>query len=82
MAQNMSVFTCPNCQHSTHVFGVDGVERECKKHEIDLLGNIPLHASICLDADRGNPTVAAEPDGPHAMVFGTIAGKVSKKLFG
>lgn len=78
----MSVFTCPNCEHSTHIFGADGVERECKKHGIDLLGDIPLHASICLDADRGKPTVVADPQGPHARVFREIAERVSRKLFG
>lgn len=77
----MSVFTCPNCSHSTHIFGTDGVARECAKHEIELLGDIPLHASICEDADRGKPTVVADPDGIYAAVFNSIAAKVVGKLF-
>ncbi|CUS13338.1 unnamed protein product [Tuber aestivum] len=82
MVQNMSVFTCPNCQHDTHIFGADGVERECKKHGIELLGDIPLHASICRDADQGKPTVVSHPTGVHALAFEGIAEKVSRKLFG
>ncbi|KAG0126687.1 P-loop containing nucleoside triphosphate hydrolase protein [Tuber indicum] len=82
MVQNMSVFTCPNCQHATHVFGADGVERECKKHGIELLGDIPLHASICQDADRGKPTVVSDPTGVHALAFEGISKRVSRKLFG
>lgn len=77
----MSVFTCPNCSHATHIFGADGVLRECEKHGIELLGDIPLHASICEDADRGKPTVVADPDGIYAAAFNSIAAKVASKLF-
>ncbi|KAH0612354.1 uncharacterized protein H6S33_010406 [Morchella sextelata] len=66
MVQNMSVFTCPNCSHSTHIFGTDGVARECVKHGIELLGD---------------PTVVADPDGIYASAFSSIASKVNKKLF-
>lgn len=82
MVQNMSIFTCPNCQHATHIFGADGVERESKKHGIELLGDVPLHASICQDADRGKPTVVSDPTGVLALAFEGIAEKVSRKIFG
>lgn len=77
MIQNMSVFTCPACNHSTHIFGSDGVIRACETHEIDLLGDIPLHARICDDADRGKPTVVAEPESERARAFATIAEKIA-----
>ncbi|KAK6538908.1 hypothetical protein TWF694_010465 [Orbilia ellipsospora] len=81
MVQNMSVFTCPNCSHTTHIFGQDGVLRECRKRNIELLGNIPLHPSICQDADAGRPSVIADPSGETAKAFLEIAGKVDGKLF-
>jgi ATP-binding protein involved in chromosome partitioning len=80
MVQNMSVFTCPNCQHTTHVFGTEGVSRECLKHGIELLGDIPLDASICQDADHGKPTVVAR-EGPLTDAYKSIAGKVIEKLW-
>jgi ATP-binding protein involved in chromosome partitioning len=80
MVQNMSVFTCPNCNHSTHIFGSEGVPRECNKHGIDFLGDVPLHASICGDADRGRPTVVAEPRSSRAKAFRDIAEQLSSKL--
>jgi len=80
MVQNMSVFTCPNCQHSTHIFGSEGVARECRKHGIELLGDIPLDASICSDADLGKPTVAAR-EGPLTDAYNAIAKKVSEQLW-
>jgi hypothetical protein len=27
LVQNMSVYTCPNCGHSEHIFGQDGAQR-------------------------------------------------------
>jgi ATP-binding protein involved in chromosome partitioning len=81
MVQNMSIFTCPNCFHTTHIFGNDGVHRECQKRGIDLLGNIPLHPGICEDADKGKPSVVADPQGANAMAFLRLAETVDKKLF-
>lgn len=80
MIQNMSSFTCPHCAHSTSIFGSQGVLRECATHAIDFLGDLPLHASICSDADRGKPTVVADPEGEHARVFMRIAEGLAGKL--
>ncbi|KAL8704518.1 MAG: hypothetical protein Q9201_002327 [Fulgogasparrea decipioides] len=80
MIQNMSVFTCPNCNHSTSIFGSEGVAQACSKHNIPCLGDIPLHASICDDADRGKPTVVAEPQSVRAQAFMDIAQSVARKV--
>jgi len=81
MVQNMSLFTCPHCQNSTHIFGThSGVTHACEKYGIKFLGDIPLHASICDDADRGKPTVVSEPDSDRAKVFMRIAEEVEAKL--
>lgn len=78
MIQNMSVFNCPNCNHSTHIFGSEGVRKACEKHDVPFLGDLPLHASICDDADRGKPTVVAEPESPRAKAFTAIAELIAK----
>lgn len=81
MVQNMSLFICPHCQRSTHIFGSNsGVTKACEKHGIHFLGDIPLHASICDDADRGKPTVVAEPDSDRAKAFMAIAEEVGKRI--
>lgn len=81
MVQNMSLFTCPHCQNSTHIFGEkSGVTNHCKEHGIDFLGDIPLHASICDDADRGKPTVVSEPESDRAKAFIGIAEKIGGKI--
>ena len=76
----MSVFTCPNCHHSTHVFGAEGVARACEEHQVPFLGDIPLHASICDDADRGKPTVVAEPESERAKIFMNISQQLDTKI--
>ncbi|KAL3422020.1 nucleotide binding protein [Phlyctema vagabunda] len=81
MVQNMSLFICPHCNTGTHVFGSNsGVTHACQEHEIDFLGDVPLHASICDDADRGKPTVVSEPDSERAKAFIAIAEEVGKKV--
>lgn len=80
MVQNMSVFKCPKCRYSMHIFGSDGVARECSKHQVDLLGDIPLDAQICSDADRGKPTMVADPESESAGAFLAIAETLQTKL--
>lgn len=81
MVQNMSLFTCPHCHNSTHIFGSNsGVTHACEKHGINFLGDIPLHASICDDADRGRPTVVSEPDSDRAKAFTKIARDIEEKI--
>ena len=87
----MSHFTCPHCQHTTHIFSSgtsepgnasSPLELACKEKGIELLGDIPLFAGICRDADRGVPTVVAEPNGVYAKAFRDVAEKVERKLWG
>jgi ATP-binding protein involved in chromosome partitioning len=81
LVQNMSLFKCPHCSGETHVFGSnDRVERLCREHEIDLLGDIPLHPSIGEDGDRGKPTVVAEPTSERALAFLKVAEMIASKV--
>ncbi|THX10096.1 P-loop containing nucleoside triphosphate hydrolase protein [Aureobasidium pullulans] len=80
MVQNMSAFTCPNCSATHSIFGREGVIKKCDEMDIKLLADIPLHPSICEDADRGKPTVVAEPDSARAQVFKDLAADLRKQL--
>ena len=80
MVQNMSLFRCPRCGHGTHVFGQDGVVRVCERQGMELLGDIPLDARICDDADRGKPTVVAEPESARGKAFFDIAENIARKI--
>ena len=77
LVTNMSGFKCPGCGQMHDIFGPNKkIGEMCDKYGIRRLGEIPLHPRICEDADRGKPTVVAEPDGERAQIFGDIARSV------
>lgn len=80
MVQNMSTFTCTNCGHNHDIFGLDGAKKKCGDLGIHFLGDIPLHPSICSDADAGKPTMVASPEGPQAQAFAAIARELTSGL--
>lgn len=80
MVQNMSTFTCTHCGHSHDIFGLDGAAKKCGELGVELLGDVPLHAQICSDADAGKPTMVASPEGPQAQSFARIAETLAAKL--
>jgi ATP-binding protein involved in chromosome partitioning len=93
MVRNMAYFACPNCGHQTKIFshgdghdshGEDrGVVAECKRLGVNFLGDIPLDAQVCEDADRGMPTVVAEEsvaNSARRQAFLDVAEQVAKKI--
>lgn len=81
MIQNMALYECPHCQASSHIFGEkNGVIEMCNEYNVKFLGDIPLHAKICDDADRGMPTVVAEPTSNRAKIFVQIAENVGREI--
>ncbi|KAF5667756.1 nucleotide-binding protein [Fusarium circinatum] len=81
LVQNMSLFTCPHCHGETNIFGSNArVEKLCQEHQIDFLGDIPLHPNIGDDGDRGKPTVVAEPTSERATAFVKIAQDICPKI--
>ncbi|KAJ6125753.1 hypothetical protein N7523_003373 [Penicillium sp. IBT 18751x] len=93
MVRNMAYFACPNCGHQTRIFshgdndhscGEDrGVLAQCKRLGVDFLGDIPLDAQVCEDADRGMPTVVAEESAERSgrrQAFLNVAEQVAKKI--
>ncbi|KAL6247392.1 hypothetical protein RBB50_005738 [Rhinocladiella similis] len=90
MVQNMSVFVCPKCGEETKIFshthtelGQGGAESKAGELGVDFLGDVPLDAKICADADRGMPTVVAEEASGVKINTGyyeQIAEKVARKI--
>lgn len=80
MVQNMSAFTCPTCNSTHPIFGHEGVKRKCAELGVELIADLPLHPRICEDADRGKPTVVAEPESTRAGAFMDLAEAVRQKL--
>ncbi len=82
LVENMSVYVCPNCGHSEHIFGAEGGKRLAEQYKVDYLGALPLNLSIREQTDSGHPTVVAEPDGEIAQVYNSVARRVAVAVAG
>jgi len=77
IVENMAVYCCPNCGHTEHIFGAEGGRKMAEKHGVPYLGALPLTMKIREQADNGNPTVVAEPDGEIAGIYKAVARQVA-----
>ncbi|HJU22729.1 MAG TPA: iron-sulfur cluster carrier protein ApbC [Casimicrobiaceae bacterium] len=77
VVENMSIHICSNCGAEEHIFGEGGAERMCRDYDVPFLGSLPLDIRIREQADSGHPSVIADPDGPIAQSYKTIARKVA-----
>lgn len=80
IVENMSYYQCSHCGEKDAIFGHGGGEKMAEQYKVELLAKLPLNASIREQADSGVPTVAADPDGPLAQYYFTLAHKVSARL--
>ena len=80
VVENMATYHCPNCGHEAHIFGEDGGKRLAEETGVPSLGSMPLNLSIRHQADSGNPTVAAEPDGKLAGLYKGMAQRLAAQL--
>ena len=81
LVENMAAFVCPGCGAETSVFGSrDRTRALCADHDVEFLGALPLHPSVADDAQRGRPTVVAEPDSSRAAAFVAVARRVADKI--
>lgn len=76
IVENMSGFVCPHCGEETAIFKEGGGRRTAEALETSFLGKIPLDPAIVVGGDEGEPIVAADPDGPHAAAFRSVAEQV------
>ena len=80
LVENMSIYVCPNCGHSEHIFGADGGKKMAGEYKVDYLGALPLNLSIREQTDSGRPSVVADPDGDIAGIYKTVARQVAVKI--
>ncbi len=80
IVENMSVFVCPHCGESSHVFAEGGAKRLATENESRVLAEIPLDIKIRENSDAGTPIVAAHPDSPQAAAYRELAGEVARHI--
>lgn len=77
--ENMSFFTCPQCNHVSHVFGHHGARNRASEIGVDFLGEIPIDMDVRIHSDNGRP-VTLQQDHPVSGLFKEIAKQVMMKL--
>lgn len=82
IVENMSVYVCPDCGHTAHIFGHGGGGEMSTDYGVPLLGHLPLNLSIREQADAGRPTLVADPEGQIASLYKAIARKVAVQVAG
>ncbi|MBL8339117.1 MAG: iron-sulfur cluster carrier protein ApbC [Rhodoferax sp.] len=80
IVENMAVHVCSQCGHAEHVFGADGGRRMAAEYGMDYLGALPLSMQIREQADSGQPTVVADPDGEVAGIYKAVARQVAVSI--
>ena len=77
IVENMSHFICPNDGNVYHIFGKGGGEREAKRLNVPLLGQIPIEMSVRESGDEGHPISLDDPKKhPASAAFHEIANKL------
>jgi len=80
LVENMSYFTCPDCDGRSDIFGHGGAQMAAKELGIDFLGEIPLDLAIRETADAGTPIVIAAPDSAVAGTYFRIVDQLLEKI--
>ncbi len=80
VAENMSYFVCPHCNHEIDVFSTGGGERISKQFNIPFLGRIELDPTIREGGDSGNPVVLAGEQANNAKSLFAFARKVLARV--
>lgn len=73
LIENMSYFICPSDKKRYDIFGEGGGEREAKRLQVPLLGQIPLDIPTRESGDRGKPITALSRESAVTMEFLKIA---------
>jgi ATP-binding protein involved in chromosome partitioning len=73
IVENMSVFVCPHCGQSSHIFGHGGARSTAERLGVPFLGEVPLVPAIREMSDAGRPITATQPQSAEARAFIAIA---------
>jgi len=78
--ENMSTHVCSECGHEEPIFGSGGGEQMASDFDVELLGQLPLDASIRQRTDSGNPTVVSDPESAVALAYHNAARRMAATL--
>jgi ATP-binding protein involved in chromosome partitioning len=82
IAENMSYFVCPHCNHEIDVFSTGGGERTAKQFHVPFLGRIELDPTIRQGGDSGKPVVLGGEEANNAKSLFAFARMVKERTEG
>lgn len=74
LIENMSMFVCPDCGATHHIFGQGGVAAEAEKLNVPLLAQLPIDLETRLSGDGGTPIAAG--DSAMAEAYAQLADRL------
>ncbi|MAY56808.1 MAG: iron-sulfur cluster carrier protein ApbC [Pseudomonadota bacterium] len=80
VVENMSQHVCSNCGHIETIFGEGGGDRLAQDFDTPLIGSLPLDRLIRSQGDAGTPVTIAQPDGPIARAYHSLADALRDRL--
>jgi len=80
LAENMSYFVCPHCQHEIDIFSKGGGERTAEQFGLSFLGRVELDPDIRKGGDSGHPVVLEGEQNPHAKSLYALARNVVTRV--
>ncbi len=80
VAENMSYFVCPHCQHEIDIFSRGGAEKTAAQFGVAFLGSIQLDPEVRKAGDGGTPVVLQGENSPHAKSIFEFARRVVDRV--
>jgi ATP-binding protein involved in chromosome partitioning len=80
LAENMSSFVCPHCNHEIDIFSKGGGLKTADQFGIPFLGTIELDPEIRKGGDTGNPVALAGEESSHAKSLYAFTRKVIDRV--
>jgi ATP-binding protein involved in chromosome partitioning len=80
VAENMSYFICPHCQHEIDIFSRSGAEKMAQQFSVPFLGSIALDPEVRKAGDGGKPVVLEGENSPHAKSMYEFARRVVDRV--
>ena len=75
--ENMSDFSCPNCNHTTKIFPGGGVIDESNRLDAPILGQIPIIPELAESMDAGYPYIINNPESELSKKYNEIAKQIN-----
>ena len=77
LVENMSYFKCPETEKKHFIFGEGGGGIVSKKHNVKLIGRIPIDPRVTQQGDEGIPVVDRYPDSDVSKSYFSMIEEIS-----